>query len=117
MVAPQLDLLSPDFAYILAPGGSITSGTLTKSGSDTQIYTSAVVLSEFTGPGSITLNASTYTQTLLANTGGNTAAGQVTTGSATGTVTYNFTPVPEPSAFVMLGLLVVGLMGRAVRRK
>jgi hypothetical protein len=103
LVAPQLDLLSPVFSYSLAPGGSISSGTLMKSGSDTQTYTSPVVLSEFTGLGSITLNASTFTQTLLANTGGNTAAGQVTTGSATGTVTYNFTPVPEPGSLAMLG--------------
>jgi hypothetical protein len=117
LVAPQLDLLSPVFSYSLVPGGSISSGTLTKSGSDTQTYTSPVVLSEFTGLGSITLNASTFTQTLLANTGGNTAAGQVTTGSVTGTVTYNFTPVPEPSTLAMLGFFAVGLVGCAMRRK
>jgi hypothetical protein len=65
----------------------------------------------------ITLDASTFTQTLLANTGGNTIANQVTYGSATGTVSHNFAPVPEPSTLAMPGIVAVGLVGCAMRRK
>jgi hypothetical protein len=106
LIAPEIDLLSPSYAYTLAPGGSTTSGLLTKTGSSSDLYTLAAILAEFTGVGNISLNASTFTQTLLANTGGNTVASQVTDASVTGTVTYEYTAVPEPST---LGLLALGL--------
>ncbi len=115
--APELDLLSPSFGYSLNAGQGITSGLLTENGSDDEVYTSAPVLSEFTGGGTITLPASTFTQTLLANHGGNTDASQVTDAQLTGTVTYNYT-VPEPSRFVaLLGLGAVGLVGYGWRRR
>jgi hypothetical protein len=114
---PELDMLSPAFNYVLGPGGFTTSGLLTKSANDGgNNYTAAGVLAEFTGLGSISLPASTFTQTDLSNTGGNTSASQVTDASLTGTVEYFYTPtaVPEPST---LGLLVLGLGMLPFRRR
>jgi hypothetical protein len=116
---PQIDMIGPEFYYSLNAGGSVTSGLLTKSGSSSDLYTSAPILAEFTGTGSFALRASTFTQTLLANTGGNTNAGQVTNASLTGLVTYYYTtapPVPEP--VTMFGVLLgVGALGRYWSRK
>ena len=109
------DVVGPDFAYSLGAGGNATSGLLSKSGSDSETYTLSAILTEFTGGGSIVLPASTFTQTLLANTGGNTSASQITDGSLTGDVIYNYTAVPEPST---IGLVVVGLLGvLGIRRR
>lgn len=114
------DILTPQtgYAYNLSAGESVTSGALTKSKTDSQDITSSEVLSEFTGLGNISLNASTFTQTLLANTGGNTAADQVTTADITGLITYTFTPtasIPEPASVGFVGLGVVGLLARRRR--
>ncbi len=116
LLAPEIDLISPAYGYNLPPGGVTTSGMLTKNGSDEQTYTLAAILSEFTGTGSVFLAASTFTQTLLANTGGNTAADQVTTASLTGDVVYDYTPasVPEPAT---LSLLCAGIFALAARRR
>ena len=103
---PELDLYSPIFNSNLGAGQQEVSGLLSKSGSNSQVYTLAAVLAEFTGVGSITLPGSTFTQTLLSNTGGNTDASQITDASLTGDVIYTYTVVPEPSAF---GLLALGL--------
>jgi len=101
---PLLDILSPAYAYNLAPGGFITSGTLTNTLSADNFYTASNILTAFTGSGNILLSAETLTGTVLANNGGNTIAGQVTTASATGTITYTYTPIPEPSALALMGI-------------
>jgi hypothetical protein len=62
--------------------------------------------------------AGTYTQTLLANTGGNTAASQVTQAMATGTVTYYYTVItPEPASLSILGSALLGTLAFARRRR
>ena len=112
LIAPEIDLLSPIFAYSLGAGQGATSPLLTKSGSSSDLYDSAygalwsAISAEFTGVGNISLNGSTFTQTLLANTGGNTAASQVSDASLTGTVTYTYDAVaaPEPSTLALLAL-------------
>jgi hypothetical protein len=69
---PQIYIISNPYSYSLLPGASTSSGLLTKNGSATETYTLASILSQFTGTGNITLSANTFTETLLANTGGNT---------------------------------------------
>ncbi len=112
LIAPEIDLMAPvpPYVYNLFAGQTISSPLFTKSGTSSNLYTAAAVLSEFTGPGSISLNASTFTTTLLSNTGGNTAADQVTHGQLTGTVTYLFTPEPA-------SLLLLAVSGLLLRRR
>jgi hypothetical protein len=114
LIAPEIDMMSPNYSYSLGPGGSSTSGTLTKSGSSSDQYTASVVLAEFTGGGSIVLPAGTFTQTWLTNTGGNTFASQVTNASLTGTVTY-FYELPEPTTICLLGLGGLALLRKGRR--
>jgi len=119
LVAPDPMVLNAPFSYSLAPLDTITSGLLTASGPASHIYTSAPVLTEFTGGGNIILSATTFTQTLLSNTGGNTSASQVTSAALTGKVTYNYVPAPEPGTLVSLGIGAVSLLafGRMRRRR
>ncbi|MCW3051554.1 MAG: hypothetical protein JWN14_724, partial [Chthonomonadales bacterium] len=68
-------------------------------------FTSGPVLTYFTGAGNAAINYKTFTSTALNNTGGNTAATQVTTDTLTATVQYNYTPAsttPEPGAWAMM---------------
>ncbi len=114
---PQLNYLSTGFSYSnLAAGGTVTSGTLTgSSGNVSNSYTTPGLLAEFTGAGSISLPAGTLTYTTLSNSGGNTESSQVTYTGLTGTVIYTYTPVPLPSALLLLGPGLLGLVG--IRRK
>jgi PEP-CTERM motif len=112
----QIDALSPkfDFNGVFA---SLDSGVLGKSYASSNQYTAAAVLSEFTGPGTIALSASTETDTVLTIKTGNFFASQTTHASLLGSVTYHYytpaVPAPEPST---LALVVVGAAGLLVRR-
>lgn len=116
---PEIDLLSPSYSYNLAANTSVVSNVLTKSGMSSDLYTVAAVLNEFSavGGGTIVLPASTFTQTVLSNTGGNTAASQVTNAGLTGTITYHYVATPEPSTFALLGIGAFGLLANAWRRR
>jgi len=107
--APAIDSLSPSFHYNLDSGQNVTSPLLTMADSSSDVYTLAAVLAEFTGFGNVSLNGSTFTVTVLSTTGLNTSASQTGDASLTGSVIYNYTPVPEPSVFALLGLGLVVL--------
>jgi hypothetical protein len=108
---PELDLYSSIFVFTDLPaGGTITSGTIHKSGGSSDLYTNSAVLSEFTGLGSTVLPASTLTKTWVNYTSGNAAASQVTSASLTGSVTYTYNVIPEPSMIALLGIAGIGLL-------
>jgi hypothetical protein len=100
--SPPISLMSPAFTFTDL-NGTVVSGTLTKSGSSSDTYTNAAVLSEFTGTGNILLPADTFTETLVSFTSGNADVSQVTNASLTGTVTYDYT-IPEPATIGLLSL-------------
>jgi hypothetical protein len=101
------DPSTPNFVYSLDPGGSVTSSALLGSDTADGTFTDALILAEYTTltGETIAMPATTFTQTFTANSGGNTSSGQVTTASATGTITYNYAPlesVPEPGAMALI---------------
>ena len=117
---PQLNVLSPNFTNTIPGNGSVMSGVLVSSNSFSTTLTQPSLLSEFTGSGNITLNAGTFTLAYTSDTTGDTEASQSSEASLTGDVTYNFdpTPTPEPStiALVAVGLSVLGLRARMLKR-
>jgi len=116
LTAPEITLLSPEFVFSIGAGQSTSSGLLTTTGTRGDTYTLAAVLAEFTGTGNISLPASTKTRTVLDYEGGNSLASQVSFASLTGTVTYNYTPVPEPTTMITGALLLLLMFGTSTRR-
>lgn len=117
-----IDALSPNQGYALGAGQSTTLVPISGSGSATGTFTSGAVLAEFTGLGTISMPWETFTQTVLANTGGNTTASQVTNATISGTLTYTYNAAvipgtPEPGSVAMvIGMGVTG-MAFAYRRR
>ncbi len=106
---PQIDINVPNAApsYDLSSGQSVVLGAYTRnSGNITSLYDSSAILSQFTGNSSDTINITlaTLAQTLLANSGGNTSASQITTATGNLTITYTYDAVPEPSTYALVGL-------------
>jgi hypothetical protein len=112
---PEITTYSDTYSYNLLPGESVTTDPLTGSGSYAHTYTLQAILDEFTGPGTITLPASTLTTSVMENSGGNYTVQQVTRAELTATVTYDYTAVPEPGSLALLGL--GGLMVLLVKRR
>jgi hypothetical protein len=118
--ASQFTFESPDFTdlivftaftntanYNLAPGQTTTFNGLSGSNNGNALITDPGQLAFFIGGAGdmINIGVATFTQTFLANTGGNTSASQVTVASANGSVTYNYqsnSEVPEPGTWAML---------------
>lgn len=116
LVEPVLDMLTSPYTFSLGPGQSVTSGTIHKQATSSDTYTAPDILAAFTGPGIITLNASTLTNALLGYTGGNTNASQTTYASVTGKVTYNYTTVPELPASLLACIPAIGALVGRLRR-
>lgn len=112
-----VDYMTPKQSFTLAGGQGITLPQMSASGNSANTYTAGLILSEFTGNGSINLGLSTVTYTLLSYNGGNSYSSQVTTADATGSVTYDYTAaVPEPSTY-LAGLSALGMLGLVGWRK
>jgi len=79
-----------------------------RSGSDSPaggIYTDNTTMGYFTGTGTTVLDLSTTSGFLMQLTGGSSYdSSQTTSATATGIVTYDFTPIPEPSPITLLGM-------------
>ncbi len=110
---PQLSIDSSHFDFQMDAGSQQTSDPLHGNGTSSNTYNAAPILAEFTGNGSISLTASTFTNvTVSVNVGGATEGSQSFRASLTGSVTYMYTPAPEPSTLALLGLGSLGLLVR-----
>lgn len=111
---PQIDLLSADLPFTLSPLESVTMLTpITKSGSSDETYTQDAIRTEFTGGSTVSLLATTWSETLVAYTGGNALGEQVTDASLGGKVIYTFTPEPATLSLLALGGLLIARRRKA----
>lgn len=96
----EIDLTSYTTNYSLEAGGAalfLSFEDQHVSGNSVS-YTTPVILSEFTGSGSISLSASAIIQTVFTNVGGNPDFDTSVQGTLSGTVTYSYTPLlPIPT--------------------
>ncbi len=106
-----ISVLGPEFDYTpLGENATKTSGILTKSASSGPIDVNPSNFALYIGAGAIDVPVGTHTSTLLDNSGGNFTYSQSTHASATGTISYSYTAVPEPSTY-LAGLGAFGILG------
>jgi hypothetical protein len=101
-----LDYASPDFEYTLPSFQVLSSGDLLANYSVTSNpLTDNSTLTAFTGTSFVDFTTYTFARSFLANTGGNTGAGQTTQSDLHTIVIYGFTPypTPEPSVLALCG--------------
>jgi hypothetical protein len=104
----------------LAAGGSLTKPTTTVTGT-AGIADLSGILASLIGPGSFTVNCTSFTPTTISQVGGNITSTQTTQAQCAASIVYTFTakvtppsvPVPASAALLGLGLLAAG----AVRRR
>jgi hypothetical protein len=118
-----LDLTSQRFNIAgLAPGNSISASNLPNtrgSGAPagTTPITSGVLFADLQGTGSVPLDVSTLSSVDAAIVGGSTLqATEAATGTVVATVTYDYTIVPEPATFALLGVGLAAFMVHLRRR-
>ncbi len=73
------------------------------------VYTDGA-MSPFVGTGSVAFDASANGWLYTSYTGGNMAVECITLAGAGVTVSYDYTPIPEPATMCLLGLGVLGLL-------
>ncbi len=113
---PILDYQTAVYNYSLAAGASTSSGPLTKSSNNSWTFDNtainwATIQNEFTGTGNVSLFGKSLTQTVTSQVSGNAGVSQVTTGSFSGTLTFNYTQssAPEPTTMFLMGSALVGV--------
>lgn len=114
---PEYTLNTPTYTPAnLVGGATATSGLNTVTGGSTNIYTAAPILGEFTGAGTISLDASTFTQTFESSHNGNVTWTQNSYAGLTGVILYTYTPVPEPTTMVAGALMLLPFGTSALRK-
>jgi len=98
----------------ISAGATVPFTSLSNTGFLTGTQTSN--LGQYTGAGTLNLPYSTATSLNVSFGGGNVGAQQATQTSATLSVTYTYSPTPEPASLGMLGLGALGLLARRARR-
>ena len=102
-----------------------------KGSSPAVTYTLPSDLAFFTGAGSVSLQATNYDADSLspydplghgyedASISGASGgpSGSINTVNVSAQITYDYTPVPEPSTFVLLGIGAISLLAYAWRRR
>ena len=101
----------PAVHYTLNYGDSITI-TEDRFGAQTGGWTFSTpgLISAFTGTGNIDLTVDLKAHLLIDNHGADVSAGMVTSAALTGSVTYDYTPLPEPSSCLLASLGLIGLV-------